>query len=304
MAKPSIHNPANFDPADYRVVGYFDNQPPEMYWGETASSYADRCEGWRIEGRILFGMDFRSKVHCCVHCGNRSVRYVAAVRHEPTGDVVCFGGVCATNRLPLAGRDQFRLNYIRSNAENQRRHAERMAKVGKYLEANPEFKVVYDRREHEIHQRNGFLQNVCHKLLQYGDLSDKQRDAVIQAAKRDRDYAERKAQEAAQEAANPRGEAPVGRVTVTGHVLAVKWVENIYGGSEKMMLEIDDTRAKVWASTPSIYDDDGTLVKLDRGDHVSVRLSLTRSDDDPTMAWGKRPSNGKLLAKATTCEKS
>lgn len=289
----TAHNPSNFNPADYEVRGYFDNRRPEYVYGMTADEYEAVVQAWEVEAQALFGPEWQQRMHHCMHCGQSNVRYVAAATHLPTGEIVCFGDICANNRLSLPGRDEFKRQFIRSKAENDRRHALRMAKVEAWLKANPEFQVVVDHKDEPVHTKNGFLHDVVRKLWQYGTISERQRDAVLRAYRRDIEYTQRRAEAEAL----PRGEAPVGRQDVEGLVLAVKTVASQYGDQLKMMVELSN-RSKVWCTVPMIWTPEGNAVYVERGDRLAFRATFERAKDDPSMAWGKRPTNAKVVARA------
>src|SRR5262245_20963347 len=87
---PTIHNPTNFEPADYEVRGYYDAKRPEYVFGMPAEGYAEIVRLWEMDMADGFGPDWRSKIYRCTHCGNGHVRWITATTHTPTGEIVTF----------------------------------------------------------------------------------------------------------------------------------------------------------------------------------------------------------------------
>lgn len=290
----TIHNPARFEPEDYEVRGYFDNQPPEYIppsgFGigacqQAQEEYVRVCEGWQRHGEALFGKDWRAMSCRCTHCGNGTVRYVAAVRYRPTGEITCFGSSCI-ERLRFEDKHQFQLKHIRSHAANMARAAERAAALAAYLDAHPEIvalqAAVAD--DEGPHARNGFIKDVLGRLGRDGQITERQREAILKSAAKDLEYKARREREAAE----PKAEAPEGRVTVTGTVVGLKWKENGWGGALKMTVKLDDN-ARVWSTAPTAYDSKGEAIDFERGDRITFTATFERAKDDPSFAFGKRP---------------
>lgn len=291
----TIHNPARFNPEDYEVRGYFDNQPPEYIppasvgigvYEQVRVEYARIYEGWQRQGEALFGKDWRAMSCRCTHCGNGSVRYVAAVRHRPTGEMTCFGSQCI-DRLRFEDKFKFRLKYIRSHAANMARAAERAAALAAYLGVHPEIvalqAAVAD--DEGPHARNGFIKDVLGRLARDGQITERQREAILKSAAKDLEYKARRERQAAE----PKGEAPEGRTTVTGTVVGLKWRENDWGGDWLKMTVKLDNNARVWCTAPTAYDSEGKAIDFERGDRITFTATFERANDDPSFAFGKRP---------------
>jgi hypothetical protein len=86
-----------------------------------------------------------------------------------------------------------------------------------------------------------------------------------------------------------RADAPEGKHHVQVKVLNIKLVENDYGSTWKMLAE-HETGYKIWSTVPSKL-----LNAIERDDVIEMTINLTRSNDDPKFAFGKRPSKPKLL---------
>lgn len=271
----TIHNPAQFDPSNYEVVDYADNRRPS-YMGQTAKEYEQEVEWWKHDMLRLFGSDWATKIHRCVHCGATNIRWITAVRHIPTGEVVVFGAIC-TDRLGFANRMAFKLAQLQAKADAQKVRFVIYEKRQAFLADHPELAKAIETIDDPIHAKNFFAKDVVAKLNRWGSLSDAQVNAVIASLKRDHEFAARKAAEA-QEVV---GDAPTGRQTVTGTVLSVKDVESMYGITEKMLIKLENN-AKVWVTVPG-------AVSVQRGNTVTVTATWTVSDKDNGFAYGKRP---------------
>lgn len=264
---PTVHNPTNFDPQDYEVVDYLDNNRP-VFYGD-GPEHEQAVAFWEADMLRALGPDWRAKVHHCVHCGNGSVRWITAVEHKPTSERVVFGAVC-TARLGFADKHAFKLAQLQARAEARKVRFTVWTKRQEFLAAHPGLDAAFD-------SKNTFVQDVMRKLDQYGSLSDAQVNAVFAAVKREAEYAVRRAAETVE----VKGQAPSGRQTVTGTVVSLKWHDNDFGGAMKMVVKLENN-SRVWLTAPS-------KETLKRGDLVTVTATFEVSRDDKSFAFGKRP---------------
>lgn len=276
MATPTVHNPTHFEPSDYEITDYFDNKRPG-YWGQPIEALELEIKAWESELEAAFGPDWRKKIHHCVHCGNGRVRWITAAKHLPTNDVVVFGSDC-TERLGFANKWAWKLAVLKSKAEAGHAKIKVWNARVKFLEANPAFAAAVEQAKGELHAKNTFVADVISKLNQYGSLSERQVAAVIKSLARDVENASRKAAEAVE----VKGDAPEGRVTVTGVILSTKVVEGFYGSTVKMLLKLENN-SRVWLTVPSKSG-------AERGDTITVTATFEVSKDDKSFAFGKRPS--------------
>lgn len=276
--QPSVHNPSNFDPANYEIQDYLDNKRPQFF-GQDEVTWKNEIEWWEADMRRAFGPDWVKKIHRCVHCGNTNVRWITAVKHAPTGDVVTFGADC-TERLGFANRQDWKLAQLKSKAEAKHGRIKIWKARVAYLEANPEIAAAVEQAKGEAHAKNYFVQDVLRKLDQYGSLSERQAAAVLSSLKRDIESAERKAAEAVE----VKGEAPEGRVEVVGAILSIQDRETDFGVVTKALLKLANN-AKVWLTLPS-----EAIGSVERGDVIKVRATFERSRDDRSFGFGKRPT--------------
>ena len=274
----TVHNPTHFEPADYEVQDYFDNRRPE-YFGQSVEEWQLEIKDWEAELARAFGANWIRKIHKCVHCGNGRVRWITAVLHIPTKDVVVFGCDC-TERLGFANRQDWKLAQLKAKAEAGHARMKVWKQRTAFLEANPEVATYFEAVKQPVHAGNTFVQDVLSKLNQFGSISVNQVNAIKMSLARDIERAA--AREA--EATEVKGPAPVGRQTVTGKVLTVKVVEGFYGLQVKTLLKLENN-SKVWLTLPAAAQG-----KAERNDTVTITATFEPKTEDPTFAFGKRPT--------------
>jgi hypothetical protein len=286
----TIHHAVNFHPEDYEVLDYLDNKPPQFcfpgyglsqaaldaamaqfrlmreQWNQTMTAYfPHRGEGCNI--------------HQCTHCGNGNVRYIVAVRHIPTNQHVVFGSDCVA-RLGFKNQSAFKVAQVKARAEaGNARMAAYLARV-KFLEARPEFKAALESLDLNgpLHRKNGFLRDLVHKFNQYGNLSERQIECFFSSIARDKEFAARKAAEAAE----VRGVLPSGRADFVGVIVSHREQESDFGVVTKILVKLE-TNCKIWMTCPSAI-----VPKV--GDRYKFRATVEASKDDPNFGFGKRPS--------------
>lgn len=276
MAKtPTVHNPTHFEPAHYEVLDYLDNKRPE-YFGQPVELWREEIAFWEADMARTFGPNWRAKIHHCVHCGNGNVRWITAVQHQPSGEVVVFGADC-TERLGFTNRQAWKLAQLKSKAEAGHARLKVWKARERFLEANPAIVAAMAQAKTPAHAGNTFVADVLAKLDRYGNLSEAQVAAVVKSLARDLETAARKAAEALE----VKGDAPEGRQTVTGTVLSVKGQDTDFGFVVKMLVKLENN-SKVWLTVPAGAD-------LVRGDLATFTATFERSRDDRSFGFGKRP---------------
>ena len=89
---------------------------------------------------------------------------------------------------------------------------------------------------------------------------------------------------AAEELATADAEdVPEGRGVITGTIISTKTVDSQWGTAYKMIVR-DDRGFKIYCTQPT------SILEAERGDRVSLTVTLTQSDDDPKFGFGSRPS--------------
>jgi hypothetical protein len=320
--RTDVHRPVELTPEDYEWVGAYDNQPePGSFVGpggefEVAPGVVVQGTNWaNAEYRYLsalvesstsarYGDGFQ-----CDHCGAR-IRYVAVYRHKPTGDHIAVGETCADGRLSL---DKATFQRLRKAAELDRKQQANKKAARARLEEitdalvvslldrdadldamDDDTRSVYD---HEI------VSDIRRRLWQYGAVSDKQVDLVR------RIYEQATAEP---EPEPPKVPVPVGAQQVEGTVRAMRFQESQWGGSVKMLVEVETPAGnyKVWGTLPSALRDlyrieHGPL--LANGSHdvshhpvgigakVRFNANCAQSSDDPSFGFFARPTKAELI---------
>jgi len=276
----TIHTERNFEPSDYVVLDYLDNKRP-AYCGGLVEGYIEICKQWEGDMERALGSDWRAKSHRCVHCGNGMVRWITVVLHKPTNERVVFGADC-TERLGFENHQAFKLALLKKRAAAHAESLKMWLAREAFIEKHPSIATAMKAIEEPVHAGNLFVKDVLRKLDRYGSLSDKQVAAVEQSLARDVEHAAKKAAEAVE----VKGDAPEGRVEVTGTVLSVQSRESDWGKVLKMLVKLENN-SKVWVSVPGAAC--GTEGGL-KGKVITVRATFERSRDDKSFAFGKRPT--------------
>ncbi len=311
--RQDIHAPKNFDPADYVVIDYIDNRRPEYYFGMTMDAYEAITARWQAEIFKHFpdwrtGGEDHTSIFQCNHCGHPGIRYVAVVKHIPSGKLLAFGEQCA-ERCDLDGRDAFRLKFIKDRAAKQAAAEARFAAKQKFAQENPEVVAFLNTvSEQEVAYRDSFdngtkvkaphpfLLDMVHALNRYDSLTERQVAAVEKFAAKAAEFAARDAERQAEreaELANT-GPLPEGRYDISGTIISTKWQSSQFGDTPKMLVKMADGN-KVWGTVPEAaftYDaETGTTTTDDmKGREVSFAATVERSQDDEHFGFFKRPS--------------
>lgn len=297
--RTDIHRPAEFDPADYRVVDYLDVKRPEFYPGCPIEAYEAAVARWQERIFTYFpdwrtdGVDHRS-IHTCNHCGHPGLRWVAVVEHIPTGGKLAFGEQCA-DRVDLPGRSAFRSRFIKDQAAREAAALEKEASRRAYAEANPDVvEFLTDALQNE-RETFAFVLDVARKLQRYDSLSEAQTAAIRRIiAKRSEQQAKRDAE--------PKPEQPLaeGRYLIEGEIVSTKEQQSDYsdsGWTWKMLVKLDDGN-KVWGTIPN------SLFCLDvahaAGERVQFTAQVKRSDRDEHFGFFKRPTNARVVTDEQT----
>lgn len=304
MTATNQHSTANFNPADYEVLDYLDNQRPrycgqpiEMLqaeiaeWQRVVTEYFPTCACGTGHGPQLP----EHNIHKCRHCGSTNVRYIAVVRHIPTGTNVVFGDICVEH-LNFPNRVAFKAAQVRARAAQGNANLVIYRKRLAFLEANQAVKEVIESNELEkpVHANNEFAKDILRKLNIYGELSPRQVECLLGSLQRDVEREERKARYA--EAARNATPIATGRQTVTGTVVSVRRPDEMTAFPSWKMLLVLDGGSKAWLSVPASLSDDARSLVNKR---VKLTATFKASPSDPVFFFGSRPSAATLLEAVT-----
>lgn len=198
----------------------------------------------------------------CDHCGAH-FKYGAMYRNGDNIAVV--GQTCATSRINLdANKYALKKSKIKAKQLKARILGEKR------------MNALCDNRRETLKYQHHIIQGMASNFRKYGNLTLKQwelaKKVQRESIKREKDAEEERA------TAKPVIE---GRIEITGKILAIKSEEN-YWGMETKMLVRDDRGFKVWGTYPS-------ALTAEQGEVVTFTATVTKSDDDETFGFYKRP---------------
>lgn len=273
-----VHSPKNLVTENYEYVNSFDTQRP--MWA--ASDYAREI----IQKVHQTAKTGDRGMNQCHHCG-AWLRYVAVLEYTPTGEYIAVGETCLENRFDRATAD---FHALRKQAQLDREQQRIVKAREAFCAANPDLAFLADTTQEtwpEAVKGNSFAGSLAWALKRYGNLTERQVEAIRPAI--DKMIARHEAKLA--EAAKPEAEkVPVleGKVQITGEVKSVKWYDSDFGGSLKMLV-LDDRGFKVWGTVPS------SLPNCETGDRVVFSATVTRKDGEIDFGYFKRPTKGIFL---------
>lgn len=218
--------------------------------------------------------------------------------HNPTGECIYLGHDCEDKY----GMTMDRSAWLAWHA-NQTRLRSIAAKTKKYrvaalkfLEKNPQLAEALALAEAQPQQGEFWglrvLRDTLSKLNQYGALSTAQANYALKLAGEARIFVATPAPPV-----EPHVEAPEGRVTFRGTITGIKVVDNPNAGwgmpqsTTKMTVKVQEALG-CWfcfVTMPSSISD------AQRGAHVELTATLTRSDRDYYFAFGSRPTGARLI---------
>lgn len=315
MTRDDVHRPSVMNPADYVLVGECDVHHEDGYFDFDWERYAELTGQPELAGNDYRESDpiewdeLTGRGACC-HCGNRRIRYWLFFLHEPTGKVVAVGQRCAStlslaSREDIARREQIERRRLDEKLSGWRAADERNERAYCDLLASEDAKGGSGAAGNE------FVDSLLKYARRHGELTEGQRDAVLEGiekrASRERERAERDAL-----MNDPEPAAVVeGRIEVTGRLLTIKSQRSNYGYDryETKMLVLDDRGFKVWGTFPESLTDPIFELAKDAGESdcasliragAKVRVSFTaaveKSRKDETFGFFKRPTKAKVIA--------
>jgi hypothetical protein len=179
MHTPTIHNPTNFNPADYEINGYFDNRPPRKLPGWTAERFQKATQEWEMERDELFP-DHND--HACQHCGQTNVRFVISCEHIPTRKSVCIGDICVA-RLNFPDYDKFQAARVRQKAAAEAKELKKAKLREAFLAGRPELKKAIDKFNKSPEKFSSFAHSVVANFNHWGNMTERQETAFINSLK-------------------------------------------------------------------------------------------------------------------------
>jgi len=257
-----------FDPKSYTFVECFDYRENEVYDhidGAYSGEAHDPLHESYIEELESNGYDCEH----CTHCGTR-LKHGSVYRHN-SGELVVIGPTCV-DRLEFESCNQIQAEHIANRL--------RLARLRSLMKRNWRWKIVGEFLI-ENEQKNPIIGDMLNKLNKYFSLSRRQIAFARKLVRQHCESAARKAELEAKKSNAPDWED--GRQEIEGQVLSCKWKDSDWGGSLKLLIELDDGR-RCWGSAPQKWID------ADKPKTIRITAGFSPSRDDKKFAFFKRPT--------------
>lgn len=298
--RTDIHSPVNMDPENYEYIFAADLRGP---WALGLNSTESGQELLRELANLDPATAHRGYSQCH-HCGAH-IRYVAWLKHLPTGYTICVGETCLDNRFALESKADF--DRLRKAAELDRQKMRVKTAAGLFMEKLDGDIHIALSRETDLVATFGLeagsyaertITDIRSKLWdKYGDISDKTVAFVGRLLTEHKDRAAEQAKRAAERAAETRVAAPEGRLAIEGTVVSRKVKDGDWGSYVKLVIVCGPIDAR-WAA----YVTEPSAIECKRGDVVRMTVTLKRSDRDESFAFGKSPKKAEVVGHKADAE--
>lgn len=321
MTRTDVHSPKSLTTEDYQFAtgGDFGGSSDPAYTDFDALT-ALEAAGWSYAAstRALCASPAVTNPEeasgcTCQHCGAH-LRYYAVMKHVPSHELIVVGEQCLSNRF---GRATAEFKRLKKNAELMRMDQRIVKARAAFAAANPVvFEFLADYNEafgSGSKPYDGFYSSLWAQLTRKGALSAKQIAAVERSIERQPEIEAKRAQIAAERAAEKEAATPVveGKIVITGKVLSTKFVDNDFGGALKMLV-LDERGFKVWGTVPSSIQVTGERVytgpvdvgeypewvelpHVCKGARVTFTATVEKSRDDESFGFYRRPTKASVL---------
>lgn len=279
--RTDIHSEKNLKPENYRVIRYIYTKLPNFTWN--IPQFANEMTTFRAVMEEVTSMlaERGAGIHPswsqCDHCGAH-FNHGVLLEHVDTRELITVGWICADTRFSLDNitYEKTRMErFIKAVRERRNRikrlrvfiaeHSAEVRLLGKFRSLN-------------------FFRSLRGQLIQWGNLTDRQLEAIPQAAQREEI---RREQQAVRDA-EPKVPSPEGKVEVEGEVLHTRMQDGHYGPQFKMLVK-SDVGFRVWSTVPRAIAD-----RIETGSRIRFTATLTRSNDDESFAFASRPSRADI----------
>jgi hypothetical protein len=277
MKRNDPYSPKNMNPKDFTILafGY-----KEMYecpitgYMESMLVFEEMSPRWTEMGCPQEPTWDKHKDGTCDHCGHY-VKYFSVLINDKTQEIIQVGCKCLERFMDLSWK--FDTKALKTRAENNLREITWLANHPKEAMAYQYCKMAPQVWE--------VAKDIARKVRQYGDLSEKQLQVIVNAY------------EKYKESLIPKPDVittpcPQGKMVIEGTILSVKSVDGYFGATTLKMLVEDDRGFKVYGTTPDvILGQEGGL----RGRKVRFNASVEPSEKDNCFGYYKRPTKAQLL---------
>lgn len=306
MPRNDIHRPALLDPAEYEfVAAFYQGTSDDIAWSyrDEHSVYTEAIEGNEsgTPGTVFDG-NFSLKA-TCDHCG-AAFAHGVLFKHLPTSELIHVGHICASNTVGLPSRAVAVRKSAERHAREENERRERMEATAAWREANADL-VAFLQADGEEHTDN-FYRSLAQALHKYGNLSERQAEALRQSIARNVARDAQRAERIAAAAARTEDAPPIetGRRAITGTIISTKIKhDEVYGDTLKMLVE-EENGNRVYGTCPRSLEDltfsrigpDNVVtegIELP-GQKVTFTAAVEASRDDEHFGFYKRPASARL----------
>lgn len=283
--RTDIHRPGSITPSDYVFLVYYffdpyidgsgkPNPGPGVEEAEKILQNGTRAETGRIQS-----------MYNCTVCGAH-YKEGAVLKHIPTGNLITMGHDCSdkyelqsdwTDIEIAADRHRLAKQAVASRIRNvETRKA--------IMDGNSDLSKAFAYGEDQLGKnessewrrgRINTLNDIANKFYKYSSLSEAQINYALKI------YADL-TKPYASPSDDVKVPAPEGRLVFTGKVVSVKDYESQWGDSVKMTLKVT-TPEGVWMAWGTAKGN------VEKGQEVTLKATVTKSDKDPSFAFFKRP---------------
>ena len=299
MARTDIHRPSAIQPEDYVFIAChytpkggdiidfaalkYEREVFRKHMEETGGRYSSHdhggnchvCGAWFIDHAIYYHRSTNSYLNIGFDCADKL----------SIGDARAFRDW----RTARKGAYELKSGKLKAQAILEEHELDRawelFSTLASDFDDNSEnWKALFDglsgsllsRTQDNVHT----LFDIVRRLIKYGNISEKQTEFLWTLIQRIDNAKETQAERDAEKASAK--DAPEGRIDFEGTLVSKKYVEGYYGVQLKGTVKTTDGWC-VYLTIPAVAEN------YEVGDDISLRATLTVSDDDSKFAFGKRP---------------
>ena len=286
----------DFNPDDFVFEAYFDLRSPSVVI-EYDVIFVPGVGQVHTNPRIAKNEDGTDKLshkgHClqiirqegygefedrCQHCGQH-IKHCCIFRNTINGELIVVGTVCADERMSLT-LDQFRIRQEQTRVKAEETKAWHAEQVSAWLnEDSSRLDLIQFLAEND---KDRFHNSLLNYFKKHGKLTQAQEQAACKSRVK---FEQRKADEEirlAQVLPVPNGNG----LTIIGTVKSVKWQDNQFGGSYKMLVESEEGY-RLWGTVPKVID------AVEVGDKVKFVANVRQSDN--LFGFFSRPRKAQVI---------
>ncbi len=289
--RTDIHSPSNIVPQNYRYMLSFCN-------GQNAGTF-----GFPINNDVIMQIRHdRPRDFANIHGGNYSCDICGQTyndgelwEHIETKQLITLGHQCADTYHLCADDAEYEAEKAKAvrNRARQAKMEAKQAAIAETFDANEGLREAF-----ETAKGHNIVADIHGRLMQYGNLSEKQIALVIKIAAQQVERTRKNVEEFI--------DVPVvaGRQTVVGKVVATKYSDfyigyGQYRGSVKGLVIVTTAKGqwKTWGTlSDTLFDGvNGAYQDFIKGKTIQFDAVVKVADNDPKMSFFSRPSKASIV---------